>query len=79
LPVFESSHLQDHLPQPALDALIADGFNTDSRAALGLAVTALAELTADRGAPRPRRQDLDPSVTFGTRLMLIAPHSPSAF
>jgi predicted ATPase/transcriptional regulator with XRE-family HTH domain len=77
LPVFESSRLQGHLPQSVLEALIADGFNTDPGAAVGLAVTALAEVTADRGAPRPRRQAPDPGVTFGTRLMLIAPHSPS--
>lgn len=76
LPVFESLRLQGHLPRSVLEALIAEGFNTDPRAAIGLAVTALTELTADRGAPRPRRQAPDPSVTFGTRLMLIAPHSP---
>jgi predicted ATPase/tetratricopeptide (TPR) repeat protein/transcriptional regulator with XRE-family HTH domain len=77
LPVFESSRLQGHLPRSVLQGLIAEGFNTDPRAAVGLAVTALTELTADRRAPRPRRQAPDPSVTFGTRLMLIAPHSPS--
>ncbi len=77
LPVSESSRLEGHLPRSVLEALIADGFNTGSRAAVGLAVTALTELTADRRAPRPRRQAPDPSVTFGTRLMLIAPHSPS--
>lgn len=77
LPVFESSRLQGHLPRSVLEALIDEGFNTDPRAAIGLAVTALTELTADRGAPRPRRQVPDPSITFGTRLMLIAPHSPS--
>jgi predicted ATPase/transcriptional regulator with XRE-family HTH domain len=77
LPVFESSRLQGHLPQSAMEALIAEGFNTDPRAAVGLAVTALTELTADRRVPWPRRPAPDPSVTFGTRLMLIAPHSPS--
>jgi predicted ATPase/transcriptional regulator with XRE-family HTH domain len=75
LPVFESSRLQHHLPQPVMDALITGGLNTDMRAAYGLAVTALTELAADRRAPRPVRPALDPSVTFGTRLMLIAPHT----
>ena len=77
LPVLESSRLQGHLPRPVLEGLVAEGFNTNPRAAVGLAVTALTELTADRRAPWPRRQAPDPSVTFGTRLMLIAPHSPS--
>jgi hypothetical protein len=58
-----------------MDALITGGLNTDMRAAYRLAVTALTELAADRRAPRPVRPALDPSVTFGTRLMLIAPHT----
>jgi predicted ATPase/transcriptional regulator with XRE-family HTH domain len=77
LPVLESSRLQRHLSQSVLEALIADGFNTDPVAAFRLAVTALTELTADRCAPLPLRSTLDASVTFGTRLMLIAPHSPA--
>ena len=77
LPVLESSRLQGHLPRSVLEELIAEGFDTDPRAAVGLAVTALTELTADRRVPWPRRPAPDPSVTFGTRLMLIAPHSPS--
>jgi hypothetical protein len=78
LPVFESSRLLGHLPQSVLETLIADGFNTDSRAAFSLAITSLTELTADRDAALPRRPAPEPSVTFGTRLMLIAPHSPSS-
>jgi predicted ATPase/transcriptional regulator with XRE-family HTH domain len=74
LPVFESSRLHRHLPRPVLEALITDGLNTDPGAAYRLAVTALAELAADRRAPLPQRP-ADPSVTFGTRLMLIAPHT----
>jgi predicted ATPase/transcriptional regulator with XRE-family HTH domain len=75
LPVLESSRLDGHVPRSMLETLIADGFNTDPRAAFGLAITALTQLTADRGAPLLRSPTLDPSVTFGTRLMLIAPHS----
>jgi hypothetical protein len=75
--VFDSSRLQSHLPKSALEALVADGFNTDQRAAFGLAVTALTELAADRRAPLPLRPTLDTSATLGTRLMLIAPHSLS--
>jgi predicted ATPase/transcriptional regulator with XRE-family HTH domain len=77
LPVFESSRLQRHLPQPVLETLIADGFSTDPGAAFRLAVTVLTELAADGCAPLPLRSTLDASVTFGTRLMLIAPHSPA--
>ena len=77
LPVFESSRLQRHLSPPVLEALIADGFNTNPGAAFRLAVTALTELAADRCAPLPLRSTLGASVTFGTRLMLIAPHSPA--
>lgn len=76
LPAFESSRLRRHLPQSVLEALIADGFSTNPGAAFRLAVTALTELAADRGMPLPSRSTLDASVTFGTRLMLIAPHSP---
>ena len=77
LPAFEYSRLRRHLPQSVLEALIADGFNTDPGAALRLAITALTELAADRYAPLALRSTLNASVTFGTRLMLIAPHSPS--
>jgi predicted ATPase len=77
LPAFESSRLQGHLPQSMPETLIADESNTSPRAAFGLAVTALTELTVDRGAPLPRGSIPDPSVTFGTRLMLLAPHFPS--
>ena len=77
LPVFKSSRFQGHLSEPDLEALTADGFNTDPHAAFHLAVTALAELASDRGAPLPRRSAPEPPATFGTRLMLIAPHSPS--
>ena len=78
LPAFESSRLQRHLSHSVLEVLIADGFNTDPGAAFGLAVTALTELAADRCAPLPPRSALDASVTLGTRLMLIAPHSLSS-
>ena len=77
LPVFESPRLQRHLPQSVLEALIADGFKTDPGAAFRLAVSALTELAADGRAPLSPRSTLDTSVTFGTRLMLIAPHSPA--
>jgi predicted ATPase len=76
LPVFESSRLQRHLSKSVLDGLIANGFNTDLRTAFRLAVTALTELVAERRAPLPLRSTLGAPVTFGTRLMLIAPHSP---
>jgi predicted ATPase/transcriptional regulator with XRE-family HTH domain len=78
LPVFESSRLHHHLPQPVLEALIRDGLNSDPRATYRLAVTALTELAADRRAPVPQRT-LDPLVTFGTRLMVIAPHTPAPY
>lgn len=77
LPVFESSRLQRHLSPPVLEELIGDGFNTVPGAAFRLAVTALVELAADRRAPLPLRSTLGASLTFGTRLMLIAPHSPA--
>ena len=77
LPVFESSRLQHHLPHSVLEALIADGFEADPGAAFRLAVSALTELAADRRAPLSRKATLDASVTFGTRLMLIAPHYPA--
>ena len=77
LPVFESSRLQRHLPQSQLEALIAGGFNVGPGAAFGLAVTTLTDLAAQADAPLSPRSALDTSVTFGTRLMLIAPHSPS--
>ena len=77
LPVFESSRLQRHLPQSVLEALVADGFNTNPGTAFRLAVVALTELAADRRMPLPLRSTLGASVTFGTRLMLIAPHSPA--
>jgi predicted ATPase/transcriptional regulator with XRE-family HTH domain len=78
LPVVESSRLQRHLSQSVLEALIADGFNTDPGAAFGLAVTALTKLAAQRCKPLALRPTLDPSMSVGTRLMLIAPHSPSS-
>lgn len=75
LPVFESARLQRHLSQSVLEALIADGFNTHPGAAFLLAVSALTELAAVRSTPLPLGLTLGASVTFGTRLMLIAPHS----
>jgi len=75
LPVFESARLQRHLSPSVLEALITDGFNTQPETALLLAVTALTELTAAGCAPLPLASSLDAPVTFGTRLMLIAPHS----
>ena len=78
LPVFESSRLQRHLPQSGLETTIADGFNVDPKAAFGLAVTMLTELASQTCVPLPPRPAPDNSVTFGTRFMLIAPHSPSA-
>jgi hypothetical protein len=77
LPVFESSRLQRHLPQSGLETMIADGFNVDPKAAFGLAVTMLTELASQVRVPLPPRPVPDNSVTFGTRFMLIAPHSPS--
>jgi predicted ATPase/transcriptional regulator with XRE-family HTH domain len=77
LPAFDSSRLQRHLPQSVLDGLMAGGFETDPGTASRLAVVALTEIAADRRAPLSRRSTLDASVTFGTRLMLIAPHSPA--
>jgi tetratricopeptide (TPR) repeat protein len=78
LPVFESSRLQRHMPQPVLQTLIADGFSKDPGAAFRLAVAALTELATGSSAPLPLRSTLDASVSFGTRLMLIAPHSPTS-
>ena len=77
LPVFESSRLQRHLPQSVLEALIADGFNTDPGAAFRLAVTRLRSWRRTGVRRCSQRSTLDASVTFGTRLMLIAPHSPA--
>ena len=77
LPVLESSRFQRHLSPPVLKALLADGFSTNPGAAFRLVVTALTELAAAACAPSPLRSTLDASVTFGTRLMLIAPHSPA--
>jgi hypothetical protein len=74
---FESSRLQRHLPQSGLETMIADGFNVDPKAAFGLAVTMLTELASQVRVPLPPRPVPDNSVTFGTRFMLIAPHSPS--
>ena len=78
LPVFESSRLQRHLPQSELETMLADGCNVDPKAAFGLAVTMLTELASQTCVPLPPRSAPDNSVTFGTRFMLIAPHSPSA-
>jgi predicted ATPase/tetratricopeptide (TPR) repeat protein/transcriptional regulator with XRE-family HTH domain len=78
LPPFTSARLQRHLPPPVLEALIGDGFDTDPGAAFRLAITALTELAADRRVPLPQRSTLGASLTFGTRLMLIAPHSPAS-
>ncbi len=77
LPVFESSRLRRHLPPPRLAALIAEGRATGQKAAFGLAVVTLTELAAGRDSVLPAGPALDPAVTFGTRLMLIAPHSPT--
>ena len=77
LPVLESTRLQHHLAPSDLTALLADGFGTDPAAAFRLALTTLAELPADGFARGPVRSTLDVSATFGTRLMLIAPHSPA--
>lgn len=77
LPVFESSRLRRHLTRPRLEALIADGFNADPKAAFGLAIIMLTELASQTCVPLPPRPPLDTSVSFGTRFMLIAPHSPS--
>ena len=77
LPVFESSRLRRHLPPPRLEALIAEGRATGQKAVFGFAVIMLTELAAGRYSALPTGQTLDAAVTFGTRLMLIAPHSPS--
>ena len=77
LPAFQSSRLQRHLPQSRLEALTGGGFNVDPRAAFGLAVSTLTELAAETRALLSPGSALDTSVTFGTRLMLIAPHSPA--
>lgn len=77
LPACDSSRLEPHLPQSVLEALITNGLDADPVAAYRLAITALTELASDSRALLPRGPSLDPSVTFGTRLMLIAPHAPS--
>jgi hypothetical protein len=76
LPASQSSRLQSHLPRSRLEALIADASNVDPSTAFGLAVTKLSELAAQTRPPLSPRPAPDSSVTFGTRLMLIAPHSP---
>jgi hypothetical protein len=77
LPAFASSRLQRHLPQSRLEELITDTSNVDLGAAFVLAVTTLTELAAQTSSPLSPRPAPDTSVTFGTRLMLIAPHSPA--
>jgi predicted ATPase/transcriptional regulator with XRE-family HTH domain len=77
LPAFQSSRLQRHLSPSRLAELIADASSVDLSAAFDLAVTTLAELAAQTGSPLSPRPAPDTSVTFGTRLMLIAPHSPA--
>jgi len=78
LPAFQSSRLQRHLPRSRVEELIAGASNVDPSTAFGLAVTTLAELAAQTRLPLSPGQAPDTSVvTFGTRLMLIAPHSPA--
>jgi predicted ATPase len=77
LPAFQSSRLQRHIPPSRLEELTAEASSVDPGAAFALAVTALTDLAAQTRPPRPDRPTLDTSVTFGTRLMLIAPHSPA--
>jgi hypothetical protein len=76
LPAFQSSRLQRYLPQSRLAELITDASNVDLGAAFVLAVSILTELAAQTGSPLSPRPAPDTSVTFGTRLMLIAPHFP---
>jgi predicted ATPase len=77
LPAFQSSRLQRHVPPSRVEALLADASYVDPSAAFAIAVTTLTELAAQRRPPQPDRPTLDTSVTFGTRLMLIAPHPPA--
>lgn len=77
LPAFQSSRLQRHLPQARLEELIADASNVDPSTAFGFAVTTLAELAAQTRLPLSPGPAAGTSVTFGTRLMMIAPHSPA--
>ena len=77
LPAFQSSRLQRHLPRSRLESLIADASNVDPSAAFGLVVTTLTELAAQTRPPLSPGPAPDTSVSFGTRLMLIAPQSPA--
>ena len=77
LPAFQSSRLQRHLSPSRLEELIAEASNVGPGAAFGLAVTVLTELAAQTRPPLSPWSAPDTSVTFGTRLMLIAPHSPA--
>jgi hypothetical protein len=77
LPAFQSSRLQRHLSPSRLEELIAEAANVGPGAAFGLAVTVLTELAAQTRPPLSPWPAPGTSVTFGTRLMLIAPHSPA--
>jgi len=76
LPAFRASRLQRHLEPSRLEELFADASHADPSTAFSLAVTVLTELAA-QAPPLSPSSTADPSVTFGTRLMLIAPHSPA--
>jgi tetratricopeptide (TPR) repeat protein len=78
LPAFQSSRLQRHLSRAMLEELIADASSVDPSAAFGVAVTLLNQLAAQTRPPLSPRPAPDSSVTFGTRLMLIAPHAPAS-
>jgi predicted ATPase len=76
LPAFQSSRLKGHLPGPTLEALTARVPNVDPSNAFSFAVTTLAELMA-QSRPLSPTPTAHTAVTFGTQLMLIAPHSPA--
>jgi hypothetical protein len=77
LPAFQSSRLQRHLAQSTLAELIDGASSVDPGTAFVLAVTTLTELAAQTRPPLSPSPATGTSVTFGTRLMLIAPHSPA--
>jgi predicted ATPase len=77
LPAFQSSRLKLHLPQSTLDAVFADASHVDPSDAFSLSVNTLADLAARTRPPLTPGPAPGTSVTFGTRLMLIAPHYPA--
>jgi len=75
-PARESSlRLNGHVPQPRLEALIANGFQIEPGDAFDFTVAALTQLASAAREPASRRPALDGSTSVGTRLMIIAPYS----